>query len=134
MTPRKRITPAAQPTGNGRISTGNAQTDSILGGGFPANSINIIMGQPGTGKTIFAEELLFHNAGGGRPSLYVTTLSEPLAKVVNYAQRFRFFNADLLVGDVQYEDLGATLGQRGPDALLEWLDDAIKNRSPKPNI
>ena len=37
-----------------RIQSGNPQADEILGGGFPANSINILMGQPGTGKTIFA--------------------------------------------------------------------------------
>jgi D-sedoheptulose 7-phosphate isomerase len=40
-----------------RISTGNPQADEILGGGFPKNSINIVMGQPGTGKSIFAEQL-----------------------------------------------------------------------------
>ena len=74
-----------------RISTGNPQADEILGGGFPSNSINIVMGQPGTGKTIFAERLLFHNASGGRPLLYVTTLSEPMSKVVSYAQRLDFF-------------------------------------------
>ena len=38
-----------------RLSSGNAEADHILGGGFPADSINIIMGHPGSGKTIFAE-------------------------------------------------------------------------------
>jgi len=42
-----------------RVSTGNRQADLILGGGFPANSINIIMGQPGSGKTVFCEQLAF---------------------------------------------------------------------------
>jgi len=114
-----------------RITTGNLQADEILGGGFPANSINIVMGQPGTGKTIFAEQLLFHNATGDRPLLYVTTLSEPMTKVVSYVQRFSFFDADRLGGDIQYEDLGAALSERGPIALTEWLADAIKTRSPK---
>jgi len=47
-----------------RVQTGNPQADDILGGGFPQNSINVVMGEPGTGKTIFAEQLLFHNANG----------------------------------------------------------------------
>jgi circadian clock protein KaiC len=119
----------ADPTS--RIQTGNAQADEILEGGFPRNSINIVMGQPGTGKTIFVEQLLFHNAGGGRPSFYVTTLSEPLTKVVNYVQRFRFFKADLLGEDIQYEDLGHELAERGPDALIDWLRETIRTRSPK---
>ncbi|MGE5098662.1 MAG: RAD55 family ATPase [Deltaproteobacteria bacterium] len=113
-----------------RIKTGNPQADEILGGGFPCNSINIVMGQPGTGKTIFAEQLLFHNASGDRPLLYATTLSEPMTKVVAYVQRFSFFDADRL-GDIQYEELGASLSERGPAALIEWLADAIKTRSPK---
>lgn len=114
-----------------RIQSGNPQADAILSGGFPRNSINIVMGQPGTGKTIFAEQLLFHNAGGGRPALYATTLAEPLSKVVTYVQQFGFFDADRLGQDIQYEDLGATLADRGPMAFLEWLSDAIKSRSPK---
>jgi circadian clock protein KaiC len=114
-----------------RIQSGNPQADEILGGGFPANSINIVMGQPGTGKTIFAEQLLFHNAGDGRPCLYVTTLSEPLSKVVTYVQRFDFFDVDRLSRDIQYEDLGAALSEHGPMALVDWLDEAIKSRSPK---
>ena len=114
-----------------RIQSGNPQADEILCGGFPPSSINIVMGQPGTGKTIFAEQLLFHNATGDRPSLYVTTLSEPLSKVVTFVQRFTFFEADRLGQDIQYEDLGAALAEHGPDALIDWLDDAIKTRSPK---
>lgn len=113
-----------------RISSGNEQADEILGGGFPCNSINILMGQPGTGKTIFAEQLLYHNAGGPRPLLYVTTLSEPMTKVINYVQRFTFFDADVLGRDIQYEDLGAALAERGPWALLDWLTETIKTRSP----
>ena len=75
-----------------RVSTGNPQADEILSGGFPSNSINIVMGQPGTGKSIFAEQLVFENASEDRPILYLTTLSEPLAKMVSYLQRFAFFD------------------------------------------
>jgi circadian clock protein KaiC len=114
-----------------RIQSGNPQADQILGGGFPENSINIVMGQPGTGKTIFAEQLLFHNAGGDRPCLYVTTLSEPLSKVVTYVQRFDFFSAERLGTEIQYDDLGSQLSSQGPGALIDWLAEAIKTRSPK---
>ena len=114
-----------------RIKTGNPQADQILGGGFPCNSINIVMGQPGTGKTIFAEQMLFHNANGDRPLLYVTTLSEPMSKVVSYVQRFDFFDPGQIGGVIQYEDLGAALSEHGPRALTDWLSDAIKTRSPK---
>ena len=127
-------TPQAAPSRSdspSRIQSGNPQADAVLGGGFPPNSINVVMGLPGTGKTIFAEQLLFHNAAGDRPSLYVTTLSEPLSKVVSYVQRFEFFDPDRLGSDIRYEDLGVELSEQGPLALIDWLSDAIKTQSPK---
>ena len=45
-----------------RVSTGSPAFDSIIEGGFPPNSLNIIMGLPGTGKTILTEGLIFANA------------------------------------------------------------------------
>jgi len=130
MTERRRTDTITADLG-ARVQSGNPQADEILGGGFPANSINIVMGQPGTGKTIFAEQMLFHNADADRPSLYVTTLSEPLSKVVSYVQRFDFFEADRLGVEIQYEDLGSALSEEGPNALIEWIDEAIKTKSPK---
>jgi circadian clock protein KaiC len=113
-----------------RVTTGNPQADQILGGGFPAHSINVVMGQPGTGKTIFAEQLLYHNAGE-RPILYVTTLSEPLSKVVSYVQEFSFFDDTLLGSSVQYDDIGQMLVNDGPAALVPWLTDVIKTLAPR---
>ena len=117
-----------------RLSTGNAQADAVLGGGFPSNSINVVMGQPGTGKTIFAEQLLFHHANGasdGRPLLYVSTLSEPLSKLVSYVQRFDFYAPDKLGGAIQYEDLGPALATQGVGSVVPWLREAIRTVSPR---
>jgi circadian clock protein KaiC len=112
------------------VRTGSAQADSVLGGGFPSNSINIVIGQPGTGKTIFAEQLLFANAHGDRPLLFVTTLSEPLTKVLSYGQRFRFFDESKVGSAIQYHDLGGLLAADGPTALGPWLSDAITTSRP----
>lgn len=114
-----------------RMSSGNAEADHILGGGFPANSINIIMGHPGSGKTVFAEQLIFHNASDDRPILYFTTLSEPLAKVVRYLHGFRFFDDTKLGTQVLFEDVGPQLAKDGATALIPLLQEAIKTLSPK---
>ena len=114
-----------------RMSSGNAEADYILGGGFPANSINIVMGHPGSGKTIFAEQLIFHNADDDRPILYFTTLSEPLAKVVRYLQGFRFFDESKLGTQVIYEDIGPQLAKEGASALIPLLKESIRSISPK---
>src|SRR5690606_25988614 len=114
-----------------RISTGSPQADRILGGGFPANSINIVMGEPGTGKTLYAQQLVFHNAGGDRPILYLTTLSEPLAKVVRYLQAFDFFDESKLGTAVIYDEVGTELAEEGVAALVAKLRERIKTLGPK---
>lgn len=113
-----------------RISTGDPVTDGILGGGYPPCTINIVMGQPGTGKTIFVEQLLFANAEEERPVLYLTTLSEPLAKVVRFVQGFSFFEEAKVGTAVRYEDIGAELSQEGISVLVPRLRDAIKTLRP----
>lgn len=114
-----------------RLTTGSPALDEILGGGFPANSINIIMGEPGSGKTILAERMIFANASDDRPILYLTTLSEPLDKLVRYLQQFRFFDADKLSGSIVYDSIGAELAEQGVGALIPRLKDAIKEMRPK---
>src|SRR4051812_613729 len=115
----------------GRVSTGNREADMILGGGFLANSINVVMGEPGTGKTLFAEQLLFSNATGDRPTLYLTTLSEPLSKVVTYLQRFDFYDETKLGTEIVYDDVGTQLAKEGPEALLPRIREAIETLGPK---
>jgi circadian clock protein KaiC len=112
------------------VPTGNAGADSILGGGFPANSINVIMGAPGTGKTLLAQQLALHNANEDRPVLYFTTLSEPLAKVLTYLQTMSFFDERKVGTAVLYRDLGAVLVEQGITALVTEVREAIKQASP----
>jgi len=110
-----------------RVSTGNRAIDHILEGGFPAHSINIIMGAPGTGKTLFAEQLAFANRGD-RPALYLTTMSEPLAKVVTYLQEYDFADPMAIGQSVIYESLADALAE--PEQLEEAVADLIKRHRP----
>ena len=123
---------ASSPPSNGlrRVTTGNAGADAILSGGFPANSINIIMGAPGTGKTLFAQQVALHNADPERPVIYFTTLSEPLAKVVTYLQQLTFYDEAKVGTAVLYEDLGSAMVEHGISALVSRLREAIKELSP----
>ena len=69
------------------------------------------MGEPGSGKTTLAEEFIFANADDERrPMLYLTTLSEPLDKVIKYLQQFRFFDAERMGRTVRYDSLGDRAG------------------------
>ena len=68
-----------------RLATGSAGLDSILEGGFPANRLYLVEGDPGTGKTTLALKFLMEGAERGEPVLYVT-LSETKEELVSIAQ------------------------------------------------
>lgn len=115
-----------------RLTSGNAELDEILGGGFPQSSINILMGEPGTGKTILAEQMMFANAEpGGRPILYLSTMSEPLDKVLRYLQQFTFFDQDRMLGGIQFDTIGEDLAEGGVSMVVPRLKELIKHQRPK---
>jgi circadian clock protein KaiC len=114
----------------GRLTSGNQQLDAILGGGFPAHAINLVVGPPGSGKTILAQQYVFHNATPERPAVYLTTVSEPLEKVLRYGQTMAFFDPAAVGRAVFYEDVGELLGTQGLSGVLERIDALVKEHRP----
>jgi circadian clock protein KaiC len=119
-----------QPDSTARVASGNPRLDAILGGGFPAHGINLVVGPPGSGKTVLAQQYVFHNATPQRPAAYLTTVSEPLEKVLRYGQTMAFFDAPAVGRAVFYEDLGGLLGAEGLSGVLERVDALLKERRP----
>ena len=113
-----------------RLSSGQPRLDAILHGGLPANAINLIIGAPGSGKTILTEQYIFHNATLDRPALYLSTVSEPFDKVIRYGQSLEFFDAKAIGKRVLYEDLGVVLRDHGLPGVLSQIDDLIKEHHP----
>jgi circadian clock protein KaiC len=113
-----------------RISSGHQRLDAVLGGGLPANAINMLIGLPGTGKTILAQQFVFTNATPERPALYLATVSEPFDKILHYGQTLRFFDPEAVGHAVFYEDLGTVLNEHGLPGVLEQVTELIKARRP----
>jgi circadian clock protein KaiC len=114
-----------------KIPTGCPGLDEILSGGIPANTISVIMGAPGTGKTILAEQIAFANASAGAPALYLTTMSEPLEKFITHGQNYDFFDESQVGVSVLYEDLGLMLRQQGIEKLPEIITELLATHRPK---
>ena len=55
-----------------RIPTGIPNFDRLIEGGFEKASTNLVVGGPGSGKTIFATEFLVNGIHCGENCLYVT--------------------------------------------------------------
>src|ERR1700736_4327906 len=63
---------AGEEPGSARCDTGTTGLNHILGGGFPTNSIYLVQGEPGVGKTTLAMQFLMASARAGEPCLYIT--------------------------------------------------------------
>ena len=113
-----------------RLSTGNGRLDEVLGGGLILDAITLVVGAPGTGKTILAEQCLFANATRERPGLYLSTVSEPFDKLLRYGQALEFFDTAQLNRSVFYDDLGDAVHQNGLPAVVERLDALLKEHRP----
>lgn len=113
-----------------RLSTGNDRLDAVLGGGLVRNSITLLVGAPGSGKTLVAEQCVFATASVDRPALYLSTVSEPLDKLLRYGQSLRFFDAVKVGKSVFYDELGPVLNEGGLSASLERIDLLVKEHRP----
>lgn len=113
-----------------RVSTGNPRLDAVLGGGLVADAITFVVGVPGSGKTILAEQCLFANATAERPGLYLSTASEPLDKLLRYGQSLEFFDVTEIGRSVFYDDLGDALTDEGLAAVLSRVDTLVKAHRP----
>jgi circadian clock protein KaiC len=113
-----------------RVLSGAPGLDEVLNGGLPANAINLIVGLPGSGKTLLAEQYVFTNATVQRPAVYLSTVSEPFEKVIRYGQGLSFFDAEAVGQRVFYEDVGAALLEGGLGEVLERVKDVLNRYEP----
>jgi len=113
-----------------RLSTGNVRLDEVLDGGLMSDAITLVVGAPGTGKTILAEQCLFANATAERPGLYLSTVSEPFGKLLRYGQSLEFFDTAQIGRSVFYDDLGDAVHDGGLTRVLERTDALMKEHRP----
>ncbi len=120
----------SKPSALERLSTGSAAFDRILGGGLPTRSLTMVAGEPGSGKTLFALQVLFHLARQGKKCLYFTTLSEPSLKLVRHMQQFSFFDEDAIGKQLIFVDLGSVIRGSDADATLEAIASRVEREEP----
>lgn len=113
-----------------RLTTGIKNLDDVLGGGFPRASINILAGAPGTGKTMLAHEVAYLTASPTSKVLYITTVSEPMHKVLLYVQDFPFFDPDKVETSIRYEDIGGMLQKAPLIEVMSAIADMVDRESP----
>ncbi len=94
-----------------RVSTGIAGLDPLISGGFKANSVNLVGGGAGSGKSIFATQFIVEGLKKNEPGIYIT-FEEKKEKVYEDMLQFGW---DLK----KYEDKGIFV-------FLEYSPEQVK--------
>ncbi|MFQ6065614.1 MAG: ATPase domain-containing protein [Candidatus Bathyarchaeia archaeon] len=113
-----------------RISTGIVGFDPFINGGFLKGSLNMVAGNPGTGKTIFAAQFMYHGAKHGEPGVYVS-----------FAESAETFRAAMLglgldfrplekLGRFKFLDL-VTVKKEGVSVIFRRIMDEIESTKAK---
>lgn len=112
------------------LLTGVPGLDTILGGGLPQLSFNIIGGTPGSGKTTLAQQIMFGLAGPDCKALFFTAMGEPPVKMLRYQQQFGFFDFDKVGDSVNFISLAPQVEQGNYDAVLAQILEAVRTHQP----
>ena len=122
-----------------RVESGIPGLDEILHGGIPYRNVVLLSGGPGTGKTIFGQQYLFHGLKRGEPGVLVALEEHPVQIRINMAQfgwdvrpyeeRGLFAIVDAFTGGIGEAAKRERYVVRAPDdfqALIDILRTAIR--------
>jgi circadian clock protein KaiC len=112
------------------LATGVPGLDTVLGGGLPELSFNIIGGAPGSGKTTFAQQIMFGAASRERKALFFTAMGEPPVKMLRYQQQFGFFDFDKVGDSVHFISLASQVEEGNYDAVLAQILEEVRTHAP----
>jgi circadian clock protein KaiC len=110
-----------------RVESGIPGLDELIQGGFPLPSVLLILGEPGTGKTTFGMQSIFHGASLGEKALYMTGVAEPVFMIKKFMSNYNFFKESFIEeGKVQFWDLGTSIQTMGPKKALDAITDIVR--------
>lgn len=114
----------------GRVRSGIPRLDYILKGGFQKGGIYAVMGPPGSGKTLFANQLCF-NVVHGDPAarcVYVTLLVESYTKMFHHLAPMTFFDEKMIPERLTFVSGYPHLKEKGFSGLLSLVRKTIRER------
>ena len=87
----------------------------------------MVIGPPGSGKTVLGQQLAFAGARRGEVALYFTGFSETYDKLLAHSQSLTFFAAELIGEQVHLASLPDLLEQ-GPMVAEEAVVETARSR------
>ena len=104
-----------------RVPTGIEGFDVLIEGGIPKGYSVLLGGNPGSGKTIFAAQYLYHGLSKfGEPGIYVSFAEDRGTFLKNMKRIGMDFEKYEQAGKFKYMDL-VTVKEKGVDSILEGV-------------
>lgn len=113
-----------------QLATGVPGLDEVLGGGLPEYGFTLITGDPGSGKTTLAQQILFTIGTPERPGLYFTVLGEPLIKMLRYQQQYTFFQSEKVNTAVRFLNLSEAAVEGNLSKVLAMIVAEVERTDP----
>lgn len=112
------------------LETGVPNLDRVLGGGIRRGSLTMVMGAPGAGKTMLAQQVAFHAAEHTGTILYLTGYSETHDKLLANSRGLSFFNPSSVGREIQFFSL-ADLLREGAEQTEEAIVGAARTHGAR---
>jgi circadian clock protein KaiC len=103
--------------------------DAILCGGFLQGGLYMVVGPPGAGKTILANQIIYSRVGGHADrALFITVLGENHGRMLAHLRPMRFFNPALIPEQVTYISAYKALDGDGLKGLMTLIRREVQTR------
>jgi circadian clock protein KaiC len=113
-----------------RFITGIDGLDVLTDGGLLNAGIYLIMGPPGSGKTILANQVCFHHVAHGGRAVYMTLLAESHDRMFSHLESLSYFKRELIGHGIDYISAYRQLEKDGIASLVGFLQREILRRKP----
>lgn len=111
-----------------RVQSGIDGLDELMEGGFPKNTVTLLSGSIGSGKTIFALQFLKKGADAGERGLYIT-FEETRSFILEQAARFNW-DLEALEKEHKLKIVTLILGHTSIEKILAEIDEIVKKFQP----
>jgi circadian clock protein KaiC len=101
----------------------------LVGGGLPARGLVFLVGAPGSGKTVLAQQLVFAAAQRGPAALYFSGISEPHDRLVEHVRDLAFFDEAALGQRVQLLSLAPAMAEDVDTAVDQVVQSVRRTRA-----
>lgn len=119
------------PSGGDWITTGVPGLDRVLCGGLRRGAVHVVVGEPGTGKTVLAHQIASHRVREGGTVLYLTLMVESQETLVKQARGFSFFDPSQIGRGLYYGSALGAVQRSGAEGLWREIVSLVEDRGPE---